>query len=103
MSKSIGYSHTDSRIKKISFRKRGKIILKLLDGREVLVPLERFPEIRDLTPAQKRRYKLLAGKGLMFEDVDSVYHVSDFLGQENLGNELSMVAEKNSPYRKYKS
>ncbi len=79
MSKQATFTHTAPIIKSVRFLK-GKIILHLQDGRTVIIPENRFPEIERLTPQQKRRHKTLAGMGLMFDDSDTVFHVSDFLG-----------------------
>ena len=80
MNKSIGYSNAIPLIKEVRFPE-GKIVLHLYDGRIISVPIEKFPEIEKLTAAQKRKYKTLAGIGLMFNDCDSVFHISDFLGK----------------------
>lgn len=80
MSKAIGYSKTVPLIKEVSFPAR-KIVLHLYDGRIINLPIEKFPAIAKLTSAQKRKYKTLAGMGLMFDDCDTVFHISDFLGQ----------------------
>ena len=99
MSKSLGYSHIVPKIKSALFQK-GKMILKLEDGRVLELPLSRFPEIKQLTPNQRRKHKLLGGKGLMFDDLDMVYHITDFLGWGVAQDDLSMVAEQKSDYRK---
>ncbi|MEO8149884.1 MAG: DUF2442 domain-containing protein [Bacteroidia bacterium] len=80
MNKAIGYSDTIPLIKEVNFPS-GKIVLHLMDGRTISLPIEKFPEIEKLTTAQKRRYKTLTGMGLMFDDCDTVFHVSDFLGK----------------------
>ena len=80
MNKAIGYSNTIPLIKEVNFP-AGKIILYLMDGRIISLPIEKFPEIAKLTTAQRRRHKTLAGMGLMFDDCDTVFHVSDFIGK----------------------
>lgn len=37
--------------------------VRLADGREVSVPLEWFPRLRDATPEQRRRWRLIGGGG----------------------------------------
>ena len=101
MSKSIGYSHTVPKLKSAIFKK-GKMILKLEDSRALELPLGRFPEIKQLTPIQRRKHKLLAGNGLMFDNLDIVYHISDFLGWEVTKEYLTLVAGPKSDYRKPK-
>ncbi|MEK6615758.1 MAG: DUF2442 domain-containing protein [Bacteroidota bacterium] len=98
MNKQIGFSNSAPLIKSVRFHGQ-KIIIHLADGRLLLLPLNRFPEIERLTPAQKRKHKLLAGTGLMFDDLDTVFHVSDFLGKGSIP-EFSLVAEPNERYGK---
>ncbi|TAL61268.1 MAG: DUF2442 domain-containing protein [Bacteroidetes bacterium] len=98
MNKQIGYSSVTPLIKSVRFR-GSKIILDLADGRMLMLPLSKFPEIERLSASQKKKYKLLAGTGLMFDDLDTVYHVSDFLGKENM-SAFSMVAEPKAKYGK---
>ena len=81
MNKTIGYNNIQPRIKTFRFLKN-KIVINLIDGRIIIVPSSKFPEIEHLSPSQKHKYKTLAGMGLMFEDLDTVFHVSDFIGND---------------------
>ncbi len=99
MNKPIGYGQIDPRLKSAQFQ-TGKMILKLEDGRVMELPISRFPEIRQLTPYQRRKHNLLGGKGLMFDNLDMVYHISDFLGRKVTQGDLSVVAEQKSDYRR---
>ena len=81
MNKAIGYNNTLPLIKKVRFPK-GKIILYMVDGRIIIIPANKFKEIERLTVSQKRKHKTLAGMGLMFEDLDTIFHVSDFIGKD---------------------
>ena len=52
----------------------------LSDGREVSVPLEWFPRLRDATPKQRKNWRLIAkGIGIHWEDVDEDIAVSTLL------------------------
>jgi Protein of unknown function (DUF2442) len=43
----------------------------LADGRELTVPLEWFPRLRDATPEQRRNWRLIGrGQGIHWPDVD---------------------------------
>lgn len=54
--------------------------VRLADGREVSVPLEWFPRLRDATPDQRRRWRLIGGGvGLHWEDVDEDISVESLL------------------------
>jgi hypothetical protein len=60
----------------------GKIQLIFKDGRELTLPIAQYPPIAKLTLAQRCKFKILGGIGIMFEDTDYVFHVSDFLGTD---------------------
>jgi hypothetical protein len=56
------------------------MIARLSDGREVSVPLEWFPRLRDATPEQRGNWRLIAkGIGVHWEDVDEDIAVSTLL------------------------
>ncbi len=52
----------------------------LSDGREISVPLEWFPRLRDATPKQRKNWRLIAkGIGIHWEDIDEDIAVSTLL------------------------
>lgn len=54
--------------------------VRLSDGREVSVPLEWFPRLRDATPKQRANWRLIArGIGMHWEDVDEDIAVTTLL------------------------
>jgi len=54
--------------------------VRLSDGREVSVPLEWFPRLRDATPEQRNNWRLIArGIGIHWEDVDEDISVATLL------------------------
>lgn len=56
------------------------MIVSLSDGREVSVPLEWFPRLRDATPEQRKNWRLIAkGIGIHWEDIDEDIGVSTLL------------------------
>lgn len=56
------------------------LIVALSDGREVSVPLEWFPRLRDATPEQRNNWRLIAkGIGIHWEDVDEDISVATLL------------------------
>lgn len=47
------------------------LIVALSDGREVAVPLEWFPRLRDASPEQRKNWRLIAkGIGIHWDEVD---------------------------------
>jgi hypothetical protein len=56
------------------------LIVRLSDGREVSVPLEWFPRLRDATTEQRQQWRLIArGIGIHWELLDEDIAVSTLL------------------------
>jgi hypothetical protein len=54
--------------------------VSLADGREVSVPLEWFPRLRDATPEQRRNWRFIGrGQGIHWPDVDEDIAVAGLL------------------------
>jgi hypothetical protein len=52
----------------------------LADGREVAVPLEWFPRLRDATPEQREHWRFIGrGQGIHWPDVDEDISVEGLL------------------------
>lgn len=55
--------------------------LALADGRELSVPLEWFPPLRDATPQQRKNWRLIGrGEGIHWPDIDEDVSVNGLLG-----------------------
>jgi hypothetical protein len=58
------------------------LVVALSDGRQVSVPLEWFPRLRDATPTQRQNWRLIAkGVGVHWEDIDEDISVASLLCQ----------------------
>lgn len=67
-------------IKKIDFgEKRGKMAFYLTDGREIIVPISLFPEIKKLRKSQREDYMIMDGQFFSFEAISKIYSVKDIL------------------------
>jgi hypothetical protein len=54
--------------------------VRLADGRELAVPLEWFPRLRDATPEQRGNWRLIGrGQGIHWPDVDEDISVAGLL------------------------
>lgn len=54
--------------------------VRLLDGREIGVPLEWFPKLRDANDEQRRSWRLIGrGVGIYWEDLDEDISVTALL------------------------
>jgi hypothetical protein len=55
----------------------------LADGREVIVPLEWFPSLRDATDEQRRQWRLIGGGiGIHWEAIDEDISVESLLASQ---------------------
>jgi hypothetical protein len=56
------------------------IHIRLLDGREISVPLEWFPKLRDATTEQRKRWRLIGrGVGIHWGELDEDISVAALL------------------------
>jgi hypothetical protein len=63
----------------VRFSKK-KICVGLRDGREISVPLEWFPRLREATPKQRKNWQLIGkGIGIHWPDLDEDISVSALL------------------------
>ena len=54
--------------------------IRLLDGREISVPIEWFPKLRDATEEQRKKWRLIGrGVGIHWEEIDEDISISALL------------------------
>lgn len=54
--------------------------IRLLDGREISVPLEWFPKLRDATEGERKKWQLIGkGVGIHWEELDEDISVDALL------------------------
>jgi hypothetical protein len=71
--------HTTPQAQKVWFTD-AKMYVLLSDGRELGVPLEWFPALRDSTEAQRMNWRLIGnGIGIHWEDLDEDLSVAGLL------------------------
>lgn len=67
-------------IRKLYFSShRGKMAVCLTDGREVIVPLSMFPDIKKLPLKKQERWIVLDDQFFTFENLSTVYSVKDVM------------------------
>ena len=67
-------------IKKLDFTEyRGKMVAYLTDGREVVVPLSLFPDIKHLSVKERKAWMILDDQFFTFENLSTVYSVKDIM------------------------
>jgi hypothetical protein len=74
------YKDTQLGISKLDFNvKRGMMAVFLTDGREVLVPVSMFPDIKRLSKAQREEWMIMDDQYFSFEKLSRIYSVKDVL------------------------
>lgn len=74
------YKDTNLGIKKLDFKqKRGTMAVYLTDGREVIVPVSMFPDIKRLSRKQREDYMIMDNQYFSFEALSRIYSVKDLL------------------------
>lgn len=67
-------------IKDLNFTaRRGKMIARLTDGREIVVPLSFFPDIKNLSVKERNKWMVLDDQYFTFEHLTRVYSVLDLV------------------------
>ena len=75
-----GVGRTTPTIKKVTFPKRGKFEVWLEDGRQITMPISKFPSLGKVPVARRDKYVILSGDMVTWPDCNEVYHIQDFLG-----------------------
>lgn len=71
-------------IQSLLFDRANKIGIQLNDGRELYVPLRAYPELQSLSLEQLKEYSIVNQRTILFKHADSIYHLEDFFGLEEL-------------------
>ena len=66
-------------IKKLDFGRRGKMSVYLTDGREVIIPLNFFPDIKHLSMKDREGWMILDDQFFTFDRLSKVYSVKDLM------------------------
>jgi hypothetical protein len=74
------FKDTNLGIKKLDFNvKRGPMAAYLTDGREIIVPVSMFPDIKHLTRKQREEWMIMDDQYFSFEALSRIYSVKDLL------------------------
>ena len=74
------FKDTTLGIKKLDFNvKRGAMAAFLTDGREVIVQVSMFPEIKSLSKKQREDYMIMDDQYFSFDALSKIYSVKDIL------------------------
>jgi len=70
-------------VKEMRFDKVGKINISLKDGRVFIIPIKYFPELKKLPIEKRKKYTIVDDRTILFSNLNSVYHLEDFIGLES--------------------
>jgi hypothetical protein len=74
------YKDTTLGINKLDFNvKQGMMAVFLTDGREVLVPVSMFPDIKRLSKSQREEWMIMDDQYFSFENLSRIYSIKDIL------------------------
>ena len=74
------FKDTTLGIKKLDFGvKRGAMAVFLTDGREVIVPISMFPDIKSLSKKQREDYMIIDDQYFSFDASSKIYSIKDIL------------------------
>lgn len=58
---------------------RGKFVARLTDGREIIIPISMFPDIKQMSVKEREQWMILDDQYFTFEHNSRVYSVLDLL------------------------
>lgn len=74
------FKDTSLGIKKLDFSvKRGTMAAYLTDGREIIVPISMFPDIKRLSRKEREDWMIMDDQYFSFEALSKIYSVKDLL------------------------
>ncbi len=69
-------------IRNIEFLNNSILFIHLDNDRTMLVPLDKFPDIKSLSKEQKKEFEIIDEHNLSFLALDEVYSIQDLIGWE---------------------
>jgi hypothetical protein len=69
-------------IRNIEFLNNSILFIHLDNDRTLLVPLDKFPAIKNLSQEQKKEFEIIDEHNLSFLALDDVYSINDLIGIE---------------------
>ncbi|MBS1639603.1 MAG: DUF2442 domain-containing protein [Bacteroidetes bacterium] len=67
-------------IKSVEFMNSSVLFVHLSNDRTFLVPLEKFPAIKNLSSEEKKQFEIIDGSYLSFIAIDEVYSIEELIG-----------------------
>jgi len=70
-------------IKSIEFINSTILFVHLTNDRVFIVPLDKFPVIKNLSPEEKKSFEIIDDKYLSFLAIDDVFSIEELIGLSN--------------------
>ena len=70
-------------IQNIEFINSTILFVHLTNDRVFIVPLDKFPVIKDLSSEQKKEFEIIDDKYLSFLAIDEIYSIEELIGLSN--------------------
>lgn len=67
-------------IQSIEFFDRDVLFVHLTNDRICMVPLDKFPAIKDLSADEKKAFEIIDGSYLSFLAIDEIYSIEELIG-----------------------
>jgi hypothetical protein len=67
-------------IKNIEFINSSILFLHLLNDRVFIVPLDKFPAIKNLSPEEKQAFEIIDDTYLSFLSIDEIFSIEELIG-----------------------
>ena len=58
---------------------RGKMLVRLTDGRDIIIPVSFFPNIQQMPVKERKKWMILDDQYFTFENMTRVYSIFDLL------------------------
>lgn len=79
MYKKEGYWDVRPEIRRLTFPKRGRMQVDLVDGRSITMPTSAFPSLRRVPVSERGKWYLMGG-GVTWDSCPEVIHIEQILG-----------------------
>lgn len=70
-------------IKSLDFNMRGKFSVLLTDGRQIIVPVSLFPDIKEMSVKHRNEWMILDHQYFTFEHMTKIYSILDIMNISN--------------------
>jgi hypothetical protein len=67
-------------IKSIEFMNSSVLFVHLDNERTFIVPLEKFPAIKNLSAEEKKAFEIIDGSNLSFLSIDEIFSIEELIG-----------------------